>query len=251
MPTIGAMMITDLTNVLCPRMNDVLEELGDPPRANIWDLLVDPPYDVSSAINSQVLSKNIANSLDVASCYPTAQFLFPVLTGVAPQITAGRNLDAYLSVGEFQTEVTALTNLIESNRVGNRDVVYRVEYAGHGFILVGRDSGNGYAIELLETTASITTISTALTYPARTPDVVRQALQDMGSAVKDTRLAGALVMGWQGGDLFLGDQVLATDPVFPGVKMKWWAAPLAGDWRARWGQQITARYQVLSRWAGV
>jgi hypothetical protein len=245
------MMITDLTNVLCPDMNDVLEQLGDPPRANIWDLLLDPPYDLSNAISSKVVSTNIGKSLDVASCYPTAEFLFPVLTGAAPQITTGRNLDAYPSVAEFQTEVTALTNLIESNRAANREVVYRIEYAGHGFILVGRDSGNGYAIELLESTASITTISMALTYPARTPGVVTQALQDMGSAVKDTRLAGALVMGWSGGDLFLGDQVLASDPVFPGVKMKWWAAPLAVDWRTRWGQQIIARYQVLSQWAGV
>ncbi len=100
-------------------------------------------------------------------------------------------------------------------------------------------------IELVESTASVCTITTSLAKPAHNPQTVRQALLDMGSDTKSTRLAGADAMDWEGADLFLGDQVRQTDPVFPAVRMKWWAAALAADWRARWGQQVTTRYQQL------
>lgn len=197
---------------------------------------------------------DVQDPLNFASCYPTAEHLFPLLTqsvrdgGVLRQ---GANRDTYASGAAFRQQVEVLIGVMQSAEASNTPYVFRIEYAGHGFTLISTlgGAGNAYQFELIESLAHSSAIADLLMRADRifTPAQVRQNLRQMADDNTDTRIAGAAAMGWNANALYLGrDPTHGNHVDFPQVRMKWWAAKLSQQWRNRWATQVQDRFNYLA-----
>jgi hypothetical protein len=78
MPTIGQAIIANFNTGLALPIANLAVAL----HTNVTSLagiLLDPAYDVQGSLNHGTLAADLLNPLDYASCYPTAEHLFPVL----------------------------------------------------------------------------------------------------------------------------------------------------------------------------
>jgi hypothetical protein len=227
------------------------EELGTTVRS-LTNALLDPAYDLRGAVNSGTFNANLANTLTYASCYPTAQHLFPLVRrGVNEGGTlheAGRVLCN--SGDQVRQYVTLLiTNMVSAETAG-RDMVYRIELAGHGFTLIGKSTLAGiYQYELIESIADTGDIVRSLEQAIRTFSCagIHDNLSAMASDNIDTRVQGATRMGWDADALFLGrDPNHGGHIDFPNIRMKWWSAPLSQEYDDRWYAQVRERFNYLA-----
>jgi hypothetical protein len=227
MPTIGQAIIANFNTGLALPIANLAVAL----HTNVTSLagiLLDPAYDVQGSLNHGTLAADLLNPLDYASCYPTAEHLFPVLTLAGQAVGQGANLDTYPSWGAFRTQVAGLVNQMQTAVAAAADGVYRIEFAGHGFTIVLRNGGTGFQAELI------------------------QCLQDMSADNIATRVAGAGQMGWNAHALYLGQDAQHGGRIdFPQVRFKWWATNLSPNWGAQWGAQFQTRFNVLAASAAI
>ena len=81
MPTIGQTIIADFNTGLALPIANLTAAL----HTNVTSLagiLLDPAYDVQGSLNHGTLAADLLNPLDYASCYPTAEHLFPPAPGL-------------------------------------------------------------------------------------------------------------------------------------------------------------------------
>lgn len=260
--------------------------------ANRWklaDVLLDPAFAFEDAlalaadIGNGMLRDNIRDPVTFASCYPTAQHLFPLLSGIAAQpgetgeqladraatgaAAQGQSnaLAALPDANTFRAEVGRLVASMQGYQAAGNEGVFRVEFAGHGFTLVLRHPQPGQPglhVELIESLAHAASMDASLRQPGRAPDAVHQALRDMASDDHDTRVAGAEVFGWNADALFLHDAGQPGQPgypissypgqanalvgeYFPRTRMKWWANPLSAQAVGDWRAQAESRLTRL------
>lgn len=260
--------------------------------ANRWklaDVLLDPAFAFEDAlalaadIGNGMLRDNIRDPVTFASCYPTAQHLFPLLSGIAAQpgetseqladraaqgaAAQGQSnaLAALPDANTFRAEVGRLVASMQGYAGAGNEAAFRVEFAGHGFTLVLRHPQPGQPglhVELIESLAHSASMDDSLRQPGRDPNAVYQALQDMASDDHDTRVAGAGVFGWNADALFLHDAGQPGAPgypvssypgqanaivgeYFPRTRMKWWANPLSPQAVTAWHAQAEARLARL------
>lgn len=248
MPTIGKQLLHILNTTYAAKIKELADTL-DVKVSNLWDVLVDPAYHLGDAWKNNTFLNDVKEPLNFASCYPTAEHLFPLIT--TGKVVNGNNKDEYADGKALRAEVEALIDRMKKSVQDKTDAVYRIEFAGHGFTIVIRRDGKGCQAELLESLAHSGTISGSLKYQPYTTDEVYQALRNMGSDDLDTRIEGAGALGWNGHALYLGAQRNDSDPVFPKFRVKWWAADLDADWRKRWEAEIAERYQFLADQLGL
>ncbi|WP_285664765.1 hypothetical protein [Actinorhabdospora filicis] len=260
--------------------------------ANRWklaDVLLDPAFAFDDAlalaadIGNGMLRENIRDPVTFASCYPTAQHLFPLLSGIAAQPgesseqlanrAAGgaavqgqsNGIAALPDANTFRAEVGRLVASMQGYAAAGNEAVFRVEFAGHGFTLVLRhpQAGQpGLHVELIESLAHSASMDDSLRQPGRDPGAVYQALQDMADDDHDTRVSGAEAFGWNADALFLhdaGQPGQAGYPIssypgqanaivgeyFPRTRMKWWANPLSPTAVGDWRTQAESRLTRL------
>ncbi len=244
MPTLGQQLEQQLNNFTA-RMQTQADRFGTN-MVNISDALLDPAYNLQGAWQFGTFKANVLDPLSFASCYPTAQALFPVLTGPGAAHAKGTNpLGRYNDANALRTELASLIAEMRGAVTSRRDAVFRIELAGHGFTLVFRNDESGqYQVELIECLAHCSSLTKSLTFAPREVDAVGQALHQMFSDDLNTRVAGALYFNWNATALYLGMPYNA-DPVFPNIIFRWWAAPLDAGWRDRWMQQFTTRLTFL------
>ena len=251
MPTIGQAIIANFNTGLALPIANLTAAL----HTNVTSLagiLLDPAYDVQGSLNHGTLAADLLNPLDYASCYPTAEHLFPVLTLAGQAVGQGANLDTYPSWGAFRTQVAGLVNQMQTAVAAAADGVYRIEFAGHGFTIVLRNGGTGFQAELIESLAHSAPITRSLPFPPMTPNVVIQCLQDMSADNIATRVAGAGQMGWNAHALYLGQDAQHGGRIdFPQVRFKWWATNLSPNGGAQWGAQFQTRFNVLAASAAI
>lgn len=215
-------------------------------RVNVLNALLDPAYDPMGAheIAPQILDSNLKEPLDYASCFPTAHALFPVLTDpAAAQPAQGPNPERAADLAEFQAAVQTLTGALTNAWGNGTQSVFRIEYGGHGFTLVIRQTADGSAhIELIESLAHAAGIIPSLEKPGMDFTTVIEALTRMSSPTVGDRVAGAHALGWNAHALYLGDPQPGEQEHFPETRMRWWSQPLssvAGDnWAASFVQRL-------------
>lgn len=215
-------------------------------------ILLDPAYDVQGSLNHGTLAADLLNPLDYASCYPTAEHLFPVLALAGQGVGQGANLDTYPSGGAFRTQVAGLVNQMQAAVAGAADGIYRIEFAGHGFTIVLRDGGTGFQAELIESLAHSAPITRSLPFPPFTPAAVipEPAGHELGQHRHP--VAGAGRMGWNAHALYLGQDAQHGGRIdFPQVRFKWWATSLSPNWGVQWGAQFRTRFNVLAASAAI
>lgn len=246
------------------RLDVVLKAMGlKANRLNRWKLmsvLLDPAFELNGAIaaGAQFVVNYVKDPLDFASCFPTAEHLFPILAGVnAPNAAfcgQNNNILALPDVATFQAEVARLVARIQAYENAGTESVFRIEFAGHGFTLVLRAIGGAHAgmrIELIESLAHSCAIHNSLRYDPFDPAEVCTALTRMASSRHARRLRGADFLGWNGDAIFLhdagdpgdddyplssydGQQNAAVGEYYPRTRMKWWCHPLAVNGLQSW-----------------
>jgi hypothetical protein len=246
MPTIGQTIAQDLNhrcalpiaNLAAGLHTDVLSLAG---------ILLDPAYDLGGSMNAGTLNADLANPLNYASCYPTAEHLFPVLAQAGQPVAHGANLNNYPSGNALRAQVAGLVNQMQTANGAGADGVYRIEFAGHGFTIVMRTAGAGMQAELIESLAHSAPITRSLGFGPAAPAAVIQNLQDMASDDLNTRVAGAASMGWNAHALYLGQDPQHGGHIdFPAVRFKWWATNLSPNWAAQWGVIFQTRFNLLA-----
>lgn len=240
MPTLGAQLHNHLTATYGLRVQAIANRFHTS-TTNVYDTLLDPAYDPIGAWHAGTFPLDVTDPLNFASCYPTAETLFPVLTGPGAQVFTGANPVAnYNDANALRADLANLIAGMQQAIANHQDVVYRIELAGHGFTLVIRNGGAGHEVELIECLAHATSLTVSLDFPTRTVAATIQALQDMFSDNLVTRTAGAAFMGWRAQGIYLGPPYNA-DPVFPNIKFRWWAGLLDAGAGQRWTQQLEQR----------
>lgn len=244
MPTLGKQLEQAL-NGYAPRMQTQANRFGTN-LVNISDVLLDPAYNLQGAWNHGTFRANVTDPLSFASCYPTAQALFPVLVGGGANPLNGSNPQGrYSDANALRAELANLVGRMRQAATARGDVVFRIELAGHGFTLVFRNDESGqYQAELIECLAHATSLTRSLTFDPKPVDGVIQALQAIFSDDINARTAGAAYFGWNATGLYLGAQYNA-DPVFPNIIFRWWSANLDAGWGTRWLQQFVNRLTFL------
>jgi hypothetical protein len=258
--SVGEQLVEAVRDLADPLRN-LRRAIGVGSRLNLVDVLLDPAYDPRGAvaINQQVFESNLENPLDFASCYPTAEALFPLLSQSVREggvLYQGANRNTYGSGADFRQQVELLVGAMTRAEGSDTEYVFRIEFAGHGFTLIGTPGGAGgaYQFELIESLAHTAAIGASLVRQNRifTPAAAYQNLRDMADDNVDTRVAGAAAMGWNGNMLYLGrDPNNAGHVDFPAVRMKWWASKLSREWGTRWGAQIRDRFNYLAELYGI
>nr|WP_107054572.1 DUF4157 domain-containing protein [Streptomyces sp. NRRL S-350] len=247
----------------------------------LLDMVLDPAYgfedtmDLAAEIGPDLLRRDILDPVNFASCYPTAEHLFPILSGVTSQQGEsrealsrraaneaaaqgpGNDRDITENAAAFRTAVAGLTNAIRSAAGQGGEAVFRIEFAGHGFTLVLRrpdPAQPALHIELIESLAHAASLDSSLKRPGMPVEAVCQALTQMADDDWQVRQQGAGTLGWNSHALFLHDagqpgapdyprssyprQANATEgEYFPRTKMKWWANPLHPDGVENWAAQ--------------
>ncbi|MEV0650980.1 hypothetical protein AB0I28_37585 [Phytomonospora sp. NPDC050363] len=241
---------------------------------NRWKLmsaLLDPAFDLAGAIGigDQYVVSSVKDPLGFASCFPTAEHLFPVLAGVnAPNAAFCGQSNALMALPDgttFRAEVGRLIARIQAYELAGTEVVCRVEFAGHGFILVLRHPVAGQApmqIELIESLAHSSAIHDCLQNDPFDTGEACTSLQRMASERYRTRKRGARFFGWRAKAIFLhdagdpdeedyplssydGEANAANGEYFPCTKMKWWCHPLAGNGLQTWWTMAENRLTAL------
>ncbi|MFJ8623572.1 DUF4157 domain-containing protein [Kitasatospora sp. NPDC093550] len=287
-PPLPAALPADVGQLVDLALNSLPDNAPFPHRdgadALYWyllDVVLDPAYgfedtmDLADEIGPDLLRRDILNPVNFASCYPTAQHLFPVLSGVTAQQGEsrealshraaneamaqgpGNDRDVTENAGAFRTAVAGLTNAIRSAEGHGAEAVFRIEFAGHGFTLVLRrpdPAQTALHIELIESLAHAASLDSSLKRPGMPVDAVCQALTQMADDDWQVRQQGAGTLGWNSHALFLhdagqpgtpgyprssypGQANAAEGEYFPRTKMKWWANPLHPNGVENWAQQ--------------
>ncbi|WP_243867205.1 DUF4157 domain-containing protein [Actinophytocola oryzae] len=242
-----------------------------------WNV-VDAAFDVALVLDESFGGAYYAEQIlrqHYASCYPTAENLFPVLTDGQQKAELGSFTfepedvvaDMAGQAGRFREVVGGLTRSIYVANSKGVETVFRVEFAGHGFLLVLRrdDPGGPMGIELLESLAHSASLDVSFRRPPREVKAVIRDLLDMADDDARIRSAAAGRFGWNADALFLhesGRYTQAEDPLgvrrqrdpggfesesfpirppgstnphatpgeyFPLLRMNWWARPLFRD----------------------
>src|ERR1043165_1895909 len=240
-------------------------------RAKLMSALLDPAFDLDGAlaIGHDYLLSNIRDPLGFAACFPTAEHLFPILTGVTAANAAFHGQSNALTelpdAPSFRAEVARLVARIQAYLNAGTEAVCRIEFAGHGFVLVLRHPVAGQAamqIELLESLAHSSAMHECLENDPLDPAAACTALTRMASDTYRTRKRGAGFFGWRAKAIFLHD---AGDPgddgyplssyaseanaangeYFPRTKIKWWCHPIAATGLQDWQTMAEARLTSL------
>ncbi len=247
MPTLGAMLLQQVNQQHGQELARVAGRLGAT-QDNLLHLVLDPNFDPAGYDGlSEILLDLVKNPLPVASCYPTAEALFPIIADDANgQHGGSAPKQSFNAEGPFQTAVAGLVQAINQADQGGHDTVFRVEYGGHGFTLVVRKPGPQDAphVELIETVANDAIIMPSLRHAPYTPGQVTTALTHMADSTMQTRKDGADVFGWSATDFWLAEKT-GSDPVFPNVGFRWWSGALRPDALARWTANFATRLATL------
>ncbi|WP_106973395.1 MULTISPECIES: DUF4157 domain-containing protein [Streptomyces] len=266
----------------------------DGPEALHWylmDVVLDPAYgfddtmDLAAEIGPELLRRDILNPVNFASCYPTAQHLFPILSGVtagagesrealshraadgAEAGGPGNDREVTEDAAAFRTAVNGLTSAIGSAASQGAEAVFRIEFAGHGFTLVLRrpnPAEPGLHIELIESLAHANSLDVSLRRPGMPVEDVCVALTQMADDDWQVREQGAGRLGWNSHALFLhnagrpgtpeypvssypGQDHAREGEYFPRTKMKWWANRLDPAGLENWAAQGRERLGRLGQ----
>lgn len=247
MPTLGAMLLQQVNQQHGQELARVAARLGGT-QDNLLHLVLDPNFDPAGYRDLPgFLLALVEDPLEVASCYPTAEALFPIIAddthgqhgGSAPK-------QPFNAEGPFQSAVAGLVQAINLAVQGAHDTVFRVEYGGHGFTLVVRKPGpqDAVHVELIETIAHDAIILPSLRHAPYAPAQVTDGLMRMADSATQTRKDGAAVFGWSATDFWLAEQT-GSDPVFPNVGFRWWSGALRPDALARWTANFATRLAAI------
>lgn len=255
--TIGAAIHQELTG-----SREAIAQLAAKVGTDEWHLvnaMLDPAYDPmgAHAADPQILEANLKDRLSYASCYPTAEALFPVLTGTpAARAAHGRNPDKCRSLEEFQGEVNSLLNAMSEAFSEGAPAVFRIEFAGHGFTLVMRRGDHAPSgplhFELIESLAHATGIVESLFSDKHifNPAQIDEAIRRMASADVSERIAGARILGWNAQAIYLGDPQPTEAEHFPETRLKWWKSPLHAAAGAKWHEIFRQRFNFIAQHYG-
>jgi hypothetical protein len=213
------------------------------------DALLDPAFDLENAyqLSREILEENVRDPLTFASCFPTAQALFQVMTEATEQGAEGANLNSYPDGDAFRAQVEGLIGAMEQAVGANANAIFRIEFGGHGFSLILRSPTPGTLhFELIESLAHTASLDRSLSLPGFTPVAIYNNLRNMSSDDVNTRRGGANGMGWNADALYLGAPPIDGGEQFPQTRMKWWAKTLSSEWAVRWTNQLTHRFNFLA-----
>lgn len=274
--TIGLRFATDAYEHI-GRVDVVLKAMrlkaNDVNRRKLLSALLDPAFDLDGAIafGTDYVVDNVKDPLGFASCFPTAEHLFPILAGVTPPNAAfcGRSNDLAMlpDADAFRAEVGRLVARLRAYEHAGTEAVCRIEFAGHGFTLVLRTAAAGppaMHIEVIESLAHSCAIHKSLRRRPLDFTDACDALVEMADDDYPTREEGAGFFGWNAEAIFLHD---AGDPedddyplssydgqvnaapgeYFPCTKMKWWCHPLAATAVRDWCDLAERRLASLER----
>lgn len=226
------------------------------------NMLADPSYDLSASLQLAqefreegaeepyaLLLNELQQPLEYTSCYPTAENMFSLIAQ-GEILDQGANADTYETQAAFEDVVLELTVALELSISEQQASVFRIEYAGHGFILVTRPSdGGGWVVEHLEAIAHTASLMENLwKNPTYTEEDVSSNLMGMASEDIDERREAAEEMGYDANMINLGEDPKYENRVdFPHVRMKWWQRGLSEEWQENWEAQIRERYNMLAQ----
>lgn len=247
MPTLGATLLQQVNQQHGLELARVAGRLGVS-QDNLLHLVLDPNFDPAGYDGlPEILLDLVKNPLPVASCYPTAEALFPIIADATfGQHGGSAPKQPFNADGPFQNAVAGLVQAINQAVQGAHETVFRVEYGGHGFTLLVRKPGaqDAVHVELIETIANDAIILPSLRHAPYTPGQVTTALTQMADSTMQPRKTGAAVFGWSAADFWLAEQT-GSDPVFPNVGFRWWSGALRPDALARWTEQFATRLAAL------
>lgn len=224
-------------------------------REKLANALLDPSLDLTALQSPDMLPLLIdylAQPLEAnySACYNTAASLFGLL-GANEQVGPGSN-DSFTSVRAFSVPVNNLRAALRDAVQQRQERIFRVSYAGHGFVLATRpDAGNTMVVEHLESLAHTASLISSLGYDAYRVGAVRDALGQMSSRFEFRRRKGAGFFGWNHAAIHLGTRADNGGHPFYEFGMKWWVADLLPNWAAQWQQEIRNRYNQLAGLFGV
>lgn len=247
MPTLGQLLMASVEAQYGKELDVVVKALTVP-RENLLHLGLDPHFTPDGYVTDREMFMMVANSaLDTASCYPTAETLYPIIAADVAEHGGIESGDLFTEADKIRTAVTALVTAIRQAVAGGHATVFRVEYAAHGFTLVVRkpDEDAAAQVELIETVAHGAMITPSLGRPALAPETVVGALAGMADDAMATRKQAAGVLGWDAVDFWLAEKV-DNDPVFPNIKFRWWSGALRPDAIARWTDMFAARLKLFT-----
>jgi hypothetical protein len=247
MPTFGEMVLAKIAELHAAQLSSAAKRLSTP-EDTLLHVCLDPHFDLAGYLKEPDLFALVLKTVrDTASCYPTAEKLFPIIADGSTGGSGGLpSKTLYHDAQQVQTAVAGLVAAIRQGITSGQDRVYRVELAAHGFTLVVRRPSVDaeFQVELLETIANFAIIVPSLRKPPKTPDVVCTALTLMVDDDIAKRRTGADTMGWDARDFWLAEQV-GKDPVFPDIRFSWWSGALRADAVQQWLQQFSTRLQKV------
>jgi hypothetical protein len=215
---------------------------------NILSALLDPALDLAGAVDMEMHTHYLANPLDYASCHPTAKALNELI-GEGEAFT--RSHDTFDTGQAVRAEVEQLIARMQQNEDQSQNAVYRIDFAGHGFSLIGTkdaDDNGLYKYDLIDTVASVSPILPSLqARRVHTPAAAKTHLRAMASDDINTRRSGALDMGgWDADGIYLGAEKDGKVH-FPGIQLKWSVRRLRAQYEAPWIEQFKSRYNALAK----
>lgn len=238
--------MTDYLDDRQAKLQNLATELGVENVAHLENILVDPAYDLKGAIKLNSIATDLADPLAYTACYATAAATYNLLNGsLGIDLASGANKDSYATGDKFREVVTGL---IGAMTIATEASVFRIEYAGHGFVLVVHPNGGDEAVEHLESLAHTAPMIENLREKCHySLEEACLALAKMASDDIGVRRAGAETFGWNADMIFLGADPNNNGKIdFPHVRLKWWKTSLSSETQQDWEEQVKDRFDTLA-----
>ncbi len=235
-----------LANNLQPLVNNLQHVNGQITADKLKNATLDLSYTISNDPTLMpFLLSDLTDPINYSSCYPFAASIFGVL-GTREQAGAG-SADNFASAFDFRGAVANLCTAIKSAATSRQEKIFRIEYAGHGFILATRpDNNNNMVVEHFESLAHTAALIDSLPYNPYDVDQTCAALRDMASDDLTKRRQGAWFFNqWIADSINLGPAATNDSGAFYLHRMKWWSRDLLNNWATRWQNQVRARYNQI------
>ncbi len=200
------------------------------------------PLDLSN------LSSSLASPLGYSSCFETARRLWPKIAEEGEMETGKYNIKtgSKNTAANFKKNVSLLVSDINKAVKSKEEKVFRIEYGGHGFVLVTRpNESNTIMVEQLQSVAGQFALLTSMEQNnSYTPAVVASALTEMADDTEKVRETGATKLGYKTSDLKLEVKGGPKDR-YPKIRMQWWSKGLRKDWAKTWKANVDQRLESV------